>query len=61
MDTYFYISLIVLIGFLILLWKSDDKIDYLRLHNILKIVIVSGVFCIVLIKPEVVLHFRKLI
>lgn len=58
MDTYFYISLLVLIGFLILLWKSDDKIDYLRLHNILKIVIVSGVFCIVLIKPEVVLYFR---
>lgn len=61
MDTYFYISLIVLLIFLTLLWKSDDKIDYLRLHNIIKIVIVSGVFCIVLIKPEVVLNFKKFI
>ena len=61
MDTYFYISLIVLLIFLTLLWKSDDKIDYLRLHNIIKIVIVSGVFCIVLIKPDVVLNFKKFI
>ncbi len=61
MDTYFYLSLIVLIIFLMLLWKSDDKIDYLRLHNIIKIIIVSGVFCIVLIKPEVVLNFKKYI
>ncbi len=56
MDTYFYVSLIVLIIFILFLWKSDDKVDYLRLHNILKLVIVSGVFCIVLIKPEVILH-----
>lgn len=61
MNTYFYISLIVLIGFVVLLWKSEDKIDYLRLHNILKIIIVSGVFCIVLIKPEVILNLKKIV
>lgn len=61
MDVYFYISLIILIFFLIYLWKSFTKTDYLRLHNILKFLIVSGVFCIVLIDPEVLIHGRNLL
>lgn len=59
MDIYFYVSLIVLLIFLSLLWKSTSKLHYLRLHNLLKIVVVSGVFCIVLINPEVLLHGRN--
>ena len=34
MDIYFYVSLMVLILFLSLLWKSNDKLSYLKLHNI---------------------------
>ena len=61
MDIYFYASLIVLIFFLFMLWKSESKPAYLRLHFTLKFLIVSGVFCIVLIDPEVLIHGRKLL
>lgn len=59
MDIYFYSCFIVLIFFLIYLWKSQSKEDYLLLHNVLKILIVLGVFCIVLIEPSVVLYNNK--
>ncbi|WP_309613475.1 geranylgeranylglycerol-phosphate geranylgeranyltransferase [Flavobacterium sp.] len=61
MDIYFYVSLIVLIFFLQKLWKSNSKPDYLKLHNMLKFLVVSGVFCIVLINPEVLVHGRRLL
>lgn len=53
MDIYFYGCLITLIFFVLTLWKSSDKSDFLQLHNILKTLIVLGVFCIILIKPSV--------
>ena len=56
MYAFFYLSLILLLLFLILLWKSEKKIHYLILHNILKFIIVSGVFCILLIDMDVVLN-----
>ncbi len=58
MDIYFYVSLMVLIFFLFFLWKADSKAQYLQLHIILKVIVVSGVFCIVLIDPEVLIHGR---
>jgi len=58
MDIYFYISLIILIFFLILLWKANAKIQYLQLHFILKFIVVAGVFSIVLIDPKVLIHGR---
>jgi 4-hydroxybenzoate polyprenyltransferase len=61
MDLYFYVSLIILIFFLQKLWKSNAKPDYLKLHNILKFLVVSGVFCIVLINPSVLLHGKKIV
>lgn len=61
MDIYFYISLILLIFFLLKLWKSKLKTDYLKLHFLLKFIIVSGVFCIILIDPIVLIHGKKLI
>lgn len=61
MDIYFYISMIVLIFFLQKLWKSNTKPDYLLLHNILKFMVVSGVFCIILINPDVLIHGKKLL
>lgn len=59
MDIYFYVSLIVLLFFLSLLWKSTSKLHYLRLHNLLKFIVVSGVFSLVLINPEVLIHGRS--
>ena len=60
MDSYFYICFIIFIVFGIKLWKSYIKEDFLILHNIIKSVIVFGVFCIVLIEPSVLLNFRSL-
>ncbi len=56
MDLFFYLSLLLLLLYLVLLWKSNTKTHYLILHNILKLIIVSGVFCIVLINVNVVLN-----
>lgn len=56
MYLFFYTSLFLLGVFLILLWKSKTKIHYLILHNILKFIIVFGVFCILLIDVDVVLN-----
>ncbi|MEK8179364.1 geranylgeranylglycerol-phosphate geranylgeranyltransferase [Flavobacterium buctense] len=61
MDIYFYVSMIILIFFLQKLWKSNTKPDYLKLHNILKFLVVSGVFCIVLINPSVLIHGKKIV
>ncbi|MFN3967728.1 geranylgeranylglycerol-phosphate geranylgeranyltransferase [Flavobacterium sp.] len=61
MDIYFYVSMIVLIFFLQKLWNSNSKPDYLKLHNILKFLVVSGVFCIVLINPSVLIHGKKIV
>lgn len=61
MDIYFYLCFVVLLFFLIYLWKSNSKEQYLLLHNVLKFLIVSGVFCIVLINPSVLWHGKQLI
>lgn len=61
MDIYFYVSMIILIFFLMKLWKSNSKPDYLLLHNLLKFLVVSGVFCILLINPEVLIHGKRLL
>jgi len=52
---FFYLSVLLLIIFLILLWKSKTKTHYLILHNILKFIIVLGVFSILLIDVDIVL------
>ena len=61
MDIYFYLSLMALLFFLLLLWRAASKPEYLKLHFLLKFIIVSGVFCIVLIEPTVLIHGKKLI
>ena len=60
MDMYFYSCLIVLIFFLLYLWKSTTKEQFLLLHNVLKFLIVAGFFCIVLINPTVAFHFKNM-
>lgn len=56
MYVFFYLSLILLVIFLLLLWKSNKKTHYLILHNILKFIILAGVFSIVLINVNLVLN-----
>jgi 4-hydroxybenzoate polyprenyltransferase len=59
MDAYFYMSMIVLLFFCVFLWKAKQKAHYLLLHNILKFLVVAGVFCIVLIDPQVLAHGKN--
>nr|WP_315199657.1 geranylgeranylglycerol-phosphate geranylgeranyltransferase [uncultured Flavobacterium sp.] len=61
MDIYFYFGFIVLIFFLLYLWKWQTKAQYVMLHNVLKFLIVAGVFCIVLINPSVLWHGKKVL
>ncbi len=56
MTFYFYASVVLLLIFLFMLWFSREHIHYVVLHNILKLIIVAGVFSILLIRPDVVLN-----
>lgn len=56
MYLYFYFSIILLLIFQYILWKSNKKNHYLILHNILKFIIVAGVFSILLIDVSIVLN-----
>ena len=56
MGYYFYGSVGLLLFFIGVLWLSKVKTHYLLLHNILKFIIVAGVFCIVLLDASVVLN-----
>ncbi|WP_345164899.1 geranylgeranylglycerol-phosphate geranylgeranyltransferase [Algibacter aquimarinus] len=53
---FFYLSIFLLVVFLLLLWLSKTKIQYLILHNILKFIILAGVFSILLIDVSVILN-----
>ncbi len=56
MYLFFYLSVFLLLMFLSLLWKSKTKTHYLILHNILKFIILTGVFSILLIDVGVILN-----
>lgn len=56
MYIYFGISIALLLLFMFLLWKAKTKKDYVWLHNILKLIIISGVFSILLIDVNLVLN-----
>lgn len=56
MYLYFWGSIILLIFFVILLWRSAMKMHYVWLHNILKLIIIVGVFSILLIDINLVLN-----
>lgn len=53
---FFYLSIVLLFLYLIILLKSNKKTHYLILHNILKFIIVLGVFSILLIDVSIVLN-----
>ena len=56
MYVYFIGCIFLLILFLILLFRSDSKKHYVILHNILKLIIIIGVFSILLINVDLVLN-----
>jgi 4-hydroxybenzoate polyprenyltransferase len=56
MNYFYYLSVILLLVFLVLLWKSNSKPHYLLLHNILKFIIVVGAISIPLIDISMVLN-----
>lgn len=53
---FFYICVVMLLLFLFLLWKSNKRPHYVLLHNMLKFIIVAGVFSILLIDVNLVLN-----
>ena len=56
MYLYFIASMLLLLLFLFLLWRSSNKKHYVWLHNILKFIIIAGVFSILLIDVDLVLN-----
>lgn len=52
MNFYFYASIVLLLIFLLYLWMSSKKLDYIILHTILKFIIVIGTLSIVLIDVD---------
>ncbi len=56
MCVFFYLSSCLLVLFLALLWQSKTKMHYLILHNILKFIILAGVFSILLLDVTVILN-----
>ena len=56
MYIYFIGCIFLLLLFLVLLFRSDSKKHYVLLHNILKLIIIAGVFSILLINVDVVLN-----
>jgi 4-hydroxybenzoate polyprenyltransferase len=61
MDIYFYFCLIILVFFLIYLWRANKKEQFLTLHNVLKFLIVTGVFSTILINPQVLWNGQELL
>lgn len=56
MSYYFMACIVLLLVFLVLLQKSKIKRHYVWLHNILKFVIIAGVFSILLVDVDLVLN-----
>ncbi|RDY59446.1 geranylgeranylglycerol-phosphate geranylgeranyltransferase [Flagellimonas nanhaiensis] len=56
MYVYFYACILLLALFLVLLGKAESKKHYVWLHNILKFIIVAGVFGILLIDVDLVIN-----
>ncbi|MCF8713960.1 geranylgeranylglycerol-phosphate geranylgeranyltransferase [Joostella atrarenae] len=56
MYIFFYACMLLILVFMVFLWRSSTKMHYLVLHNILKFIIVSGVLSILLIDIDLVLN-----
>ena len=56
MRYYFYFAMILLIFIGVYLWKSKTKNQYRILHNILKLLLLIGVFCLVFIDTSLIVE-----
>ncbi len=56
MNFYFILCVLLMILFIVLLFRANARKDYVWLHNILKLIIVMGVFSILLIDVQLVLN-----
>lgn len=56
MEYYFYFATVLLLLFMFMLWRARGKKGYLILHNILKFIIVTGVFSILLVDTSLVIN-----
>jgi 4-hydroxybenzoate polyprenyltransferase len=56
MKYFFYAALIILIYVGIYLWKSSKRSQYRFLHNILKLLLLIGVFCLIFIDTSLILE-----
>lgn len=61
MNYYFYLVNILFVFYVIKLWLSTKKADYVLLHNLLKFSLVIGAMSIVLTKPDVLLSKLKVL
>lgn len=55
MKYFFYSSIVVLLVFVIVLWLSNSKRNYVLLHLILKLLIVAGVFSLAFIDYSIII------
>jgi 4-hydroxybenzoate polyprenyltransferase len=55
MDSFFYFSIILLFLVLLLLFKAHKYQQYSRIHWLLKLLVLLGVFSIVLLNPSLIL------
>lgn len=56
MKYYFYATVIVLVGFIVLLWFAKNKRNYILLHLLIKFLIVAGVCSLALIDYSIILE-----
>jgi 4-hydroxybenzoate polyprenyltransferase len=55
MKYYFYLAMAVLIFIGFYLWKATDRDQYRTLHNILKLLLLLGVFSLILIDTSLLI------
>ncbi|WP_317168366.1 geranylgeranylglycerol-phosphate geranylgeranyltransferase [Polaribacter sp. 11A2H] len=56
MRYYFYFALFVLVFLGFYLWNSSETKHYILMHNVLKILLLIGVFSLIFIKPELIVE-----
>ena len=56
MKYYFYFAIVSLLFLAFYLWKSTERNQYRFLHNVLKVLLLIGVFCLVFIDTSLLLE-----
>lgn len=56
MKFYFYLAGVSLIAYIFLMWGSKSKGSYMLLHNLLKLLILAGIFSLMLIDTSVIIE-----